>query len=146
MGSKYNENFPLMAEGYAREGMTDAQIAKQLNISITTLKCYQKKYPEFAEALQSGKLPVDTDVENSLLKKACGYTRREEYIENSTENRNGNTVEREKHRIVIKDVPPDTAAAIFWLRNRRPDKWNDKQHDSSSEIMNLYFDKEDEDL
>ncbi len=146
MGSKYHESFPLMAEGYAREGMTDVQIAEKLHISTTALNRYQKKYPEFAEALRRGKLPVDTDVENSLLKKACGYSRREEYIENSTECRNGNTVEREKRRIVIKDVPPDTAAAIFWLRNRRPDKWNDKQRDTSSEIMNLYFDKEDEDL
>lgn len=144
--SKYDEAFPLIAEGLAREGMTDAQIAAELEVSNSAFYSYRKKYPEFAEALRRGKFPVDTDVENSLLKKARGYSRREEYLENTTENRNGSTVEREKRRVVIRDVPPDTAAAIFWLRNRRPDKWREKPLDNSPGTINLHFDKEDEQL
>lgn len=27
----------------------------------------------------------------------------------------------------VKEVVPDTTAQIFWLKNRRPDKWRDKQ-------------------
>lgn len=27
----------------------------------------------------------------------------------------------------VKEVEPDTTAQIFWLKNRKPDKWRDKQ-------------------
>ena len=28
---------------------------------------------------------------------------------------------------IIKHYPPDTTAAIFWLKNRKTDQWRDKQ-------------------
>lgn len=59
------------------------------------------------------------EVENALLKRALGYEYQEERIEVS---------EKDGKRIIqtIKHVVPDTTAQIYWLKNRRPDKWRDK--------------------
>jgi len=62
---------------------------------------------------------LDSRVENALLKRALGY----EY----TETRYEETDKGEKRVEVTKHVPPDPRAAIFWLKNRRPDKWSDRQ-------------------
>ncbi len=70
---KYNDDFPLLAEGYARQGLTDEQIAHNLGISHDTFYRYQKEYPEFREAIQRGKRPVDIEVENELLRLCLGF-------------------------------------------------------------------------
>ena len=62
---KYEDTFPLLAEGYAREGMIDKEIAAKLGVSEATFYEYQKKYPEFSEAIKRGKKPVDVEVENA---------------------------------------------------------------------------------
>ena len=82
-----------LLEGWAREGLTNEQIAHNMGISLTTLKTYRNVYPSISAALKKGKEVVDFEVENALLQKAL----------------NG-----------------DTTAQIFWLKNRRPDKWRDK--------------------
>ncbi|MRN25654.1 transposase [Romboutsia ilealis] len=105
-----------LVEGWARDGLTDEQIAKNLGISTKTFYEYKKNYLQFLQALKKGKEVVDYEVENALLKRALGY----EYDEITYEN--GKEVKR-----VTKQVAPDTTAQIFWLKNRRPDKWRDKQ-------------------
>ena len=106
----------ILIEGWARDGLTDEQIAKNLGINIATFYRYKKEYCEFCESLKRGKEIVDYEVENALLKRALGY----EYDEITYEN--GEEVKR-----VTKQVAPDTTAQIFWLKNRKPDKWRDKQ-------------------
>ncbi len=32
-----------------------------------------------------------------------------------------------KQKVVIKEGVPDTTAQIFWLKNRKPAEWRDKQ-------------------
>jgi len=81
-------------QGWARDGLTDEQIAGKMGIGVTTLYDYKKKYPEFMKALKKGKEVVDREVENSLLEQA----------------RSGNMT-----------------AIIFWLKNRKPRQWRDKQ-------------------
>ena len=89
-----------------------------------TLYEWKKKYPEISEALKKGKEVVDIQVENALLKRALGY----EYVEDKVEmGPNGKKVTQ-----TIKQVIPDTTAQIFWLKNRRPDKWRDKQLEVNS--------------
>ncbi len=114
------DTFPLLAEGYAREGLTDRQIAAKLGISESTFYHYVKSYPEFEKALKDGKAPVDTLVENSLLKRALGY----EYTETKKVTSGEKTIREEK---TTKHVIPDTTAQIFWLKNRKPAIWRDKQ-------------------
>ena len=116
--SKYNaDTFPLLAEGYAREGMIDVDIATKLGVVESTFYDYVNKYPKFSEALARGKAPVDTRVENNMLKRSDGY----DYIETTTEkDGEGNIL---KIKTVTKHMPPDVSASSFWLTHRKRDKW-----------------------
>lgn len=87
------DNLKLL-EGWARDGLTDEDIAANMGIVVSTLYDWKKKYSEISEALKKSKEAVDYKVENALLQSALA----------------GNTT-----------------AQIFWLKNRRPDKWRDKQ-------------------
>ena len=89
----------ILVEGWARDGLTDEQIAHNLGISYTTFKEYKNKYPSFSATLKKGKEIVDYEVENALLQNAL----------------NGNIT-----------------AQIFWLKNRKPDKWKDKIENNDS--------------
>ena len=109
----------LRLEAYARDGLTDEQIAKNLDIVPSTLYEWKRQYSEISEALKKGKEVVDIEVENALLKRALGYSYEEKKLEVSEE---GTKVTK-----TIKEVVPDTTAQIFWLKNRRPDRWRDKQ-------------------
>lgn len=82
-----------LLEGWARDGLTDEQIAHNCGITATTLYDWKNRFTEISEALKRGKEVVDYQVENALLNKALGG---------------------------------DTTAQIFWLKNRKPDKWRDK--------------------
>lgn len=122
--SKYDPDItPELAEQYARDGLTNDEIATKLGVSTSTLYNWQKKYVEFLEALKKGKQVVDAKVEKSLLKRALGYDYEEMKV--TVDESGQKKVEKTK-----KHVKPDTTAQIFWLKNRKPDKWKDKQeHD-----------------
>ena len=60
----------ILIEGWARDGLTEAQIAKNLGIAMSTMSEYKNKYSEFSETLKKGKEVVDFEVENALLKAA----------------------------------------------------------------------------
>lgn len=92
----------LLLEAWARDGLTDEQIAEKMGITTSTLYNWKNKHSEISEALKKGKEVVDVEVENALLKLA----------------KSGNIT-----------------AIIFWLKNRRPDKWRDKQKDVEDEHL-----------
>lgn len=109
----------ILLEGWAREGLTDKQIAEEkIGIAQRTFERWKSDYPAIKSALKKGKTPVDFKVENALLKRALGYVYEEEISEKDS---NGKT----HMRRVKKQMPPDVTALIFWLKNRRPDKWRD---------------------
>lgn len=118
----------LKLEGWAREGLTDEQIAEKIGIHRDTLNEWKKKYPDISDTLKKGKEVVDLQVENALLKRALGY----EYEEISKKYESGTLTEK---KVTIKQVIPDTTAQIFWLKNRRPDKWKDKQDVQVSGVL-----------
>ena len=105
----------ILLEGWARDGLTDEQIAKNIGIATSTFYEWKKKELEFSEALKKGKEVIDFEVENALLKRALGYEYEEETYENGILTKK-----------VKKQVPPDTTAQIFWLKNRQVKKWRDK--------------------
>ena len=113
----------IAIEGWAREGLTDLQIAHNMGIAERTFTAWKERFPAICAALKKGKAPVDFEVENALLKKALGYTYEEvtEDVETLT-----NGKQRTLKRTVTKIVPPDTTAAIFWLKNRKPMQWRDR--------------------
>jgi DNA-binding XRE family transcriptional regulator len=126
----------VLLEGWARDGLTDEQIAHNVGVSRSTLNDWKKKYPDISDALKKGKEVVDLQVENALLKRALGY----EY-EQPTEENQWNEKAKRYELVVTKRVKkrqaPDTTAQIFWLKNRRPDKWRDKQDVEHTGDMDL---------
>ncbi|EOI58853.1 hypothetical protein [Enterococcus gilvus] len=162
----------LVLEGWARDGLTDEQLAHNIGIAAGTLYDWKNKYPEISEALKKGKEVVDVQVENALLKRALGYHYTEdeylvvemddeEYWQSldlhikvfKIENPEATDLEIEKERLSFsrfkkilvkqktKEVAPDTTAQIFWLKNRKPIEWRDKQviqHDGEVKINNPY--------
>lgn len=148
----------LKLEAWARDGLTDEQIAHNMGIASGTLYEYKKKYPEISESLKRGKEVVDIAVENALLKRALGYRYTEdkymvvemddeEYWDKleqhmklfKLDNPEATDVDIERERLTFskrkkvlieqktKEVIPDTTAQIFWLKNRKPEAWRDKQ-------------------
>lgn len=117
----------LKLEGWARDGLTDEQIAQNMGISRSTLNAWKEKYPDISDTLKKGKDIVDIQVENALLKRALGYTYKETTKE-LCKNANTGQMEMRITKIVEKEVAPDTTAQIFWLKNRKPDKWKDRQN------------------
>lgn len=71
----------LLLEGWARDGLTDEQLAEKMGINPATLYDWKNKHPEISEALKKGKEIVDIQVENALLKRALGYEYMEERVE-----------------------------------------------------------------
>lgn len=114
-----------LLEGWARDGLTDEQIAKKLRVSRKTLYEWIKKYSDISDALKKGKEVVDYEVESALLKRALGYEVEETKEEDS--DRDGyKSITTKRH------IPADPTAAIFWLKNRRPDKWRDRRDGSGA--------------
>ena len=115
----------LQIQGWARQGLTDEQIAKNMGIAYSTFRDWMGKFPALSAALKAGKAPVDLEVENALLRNALGYS----YTEMTRErqfNRETGEYDLVVTKTVTKDVKPDTTAQIFWLKNRRPDLWRDR--------------------
>lgn len=109
----------ILLEGWARDGLTEEQIAKNMGISRPSLWEWKKKEISIFNALKKGKEVVDFEVENALLKKALGYTIT---IEEEKLDKYGevHTLKKDVH------VPGDTTAQIFWLKNRKKMQWRDK--------------------
>lgn len=112
----------LKIEGWARDGLTDEQIAEKMGIGYSTLQTWKTKYQDIQDSLKKGKEVVDRQVENALLQRALGY----EYTE-TTREYVPELGEMHVTKKVTKQVAPDTTAQIFWLKNRKPQEWRDKQ-------------------
>lgn len=117
----------LLLESWARLGLIDEQIAHNMGISRSTLNEWKNRFPDISDALKKNKDVVDIQVENALLQKALGYSYVEETRELGFDARTGKRA-LVVTKTVTKHIAPDTTAAIFWLKNRRPDFWRDK-HD-----------------
>ena len=119
------DTYPELAKQYARDGKTDKGIAAAFGISEGCLNEWKKKYPLFYESLKDGKHVVDAKVESALFKRAMGY----EYDETTTEHLEigKQKTPAKKTRVVTKQLAPDVTAQIFWLKNRKPGQWRDKQ-------------------
>lgn len=121
----------LLLESWARDGLTDEQIAHNMGISRKTLAEWKKKYGDISDTLKKGKEIVDIQVENALLKKALGMkeTVKKAIKVREVKYNDGKRVSEKEHIEYVDEevfVPPDTTAQIFWLKNRKPDKWRDK--------------------
>ena len=137
MSRKYDrwltEEGLLKITGWARDGLIDKQIAHNMGVSYTSLREWKNQFPAIAEALRKGKEVVDREVENALFKSAIGYTQtirkpvKVRDVEYDPET--GRKVREIERWVAVEEeilVPPQVTAQIFWLKNRKPDQWREK--------------------
>jgi DNA-binding XRE family transcriptional regulator len=117
--TKYKTEYAEQAYKLCLLGATDADMAKFFDVEEQTINNWKKDYPDFFESIKKGKIQADSEIASKLYHRAKGYEHDEDYI----------TQFQGQPVIVptVKHYPPDTTAAIFWLKNRQPDKWRDKQ-------------------
>lgn len=123
--TKYKEIFATQARVACEElGATDISLAKLFGVSKTTITTWKKEQPEFLASIKAGRDVYDTArVEDSLLRRANGYfatetTKEQTFVE-------GQPTGMQVTKTVKKKVAPDVTAAIFWLKNRNPERWRD---------------------
>ena len=116
---KYTPALAGKAAKLCEFGATDKDLAEFFDVDVRTIYRWQGTHEEFCQALKRGKAPADDRVERSLYHKAVGYTFDSEKVFQYQ----GEIVRAQ----TVEHVPPDTTAAIFWLKNRRGDEWADKQ-------------------
>lgn len=129
--SSYKPEYATQAEKLCLLGATDVELADFFGVTTVTIWRWQAAHQEFCIALKAGKAAADDRVERSLYHKAVGYTFESEKIFNYQ-----GTIVRAPVR---EHVPPDTTAAIFWLKNRRKEAWRDKheiehKHDYADDL------------
>ncbi len=117
--TKYKEEYCKQAEKICLLGATDEFLADYFEVNVSTLNEWKVKHPEFREAIKKGKDDADLKVAESLYHRACGYSHKEEKVFNNQ----GEIVTHE----TTKHYAPDPTALIFWLKNRQPKQWRDKQ-------------------
>ncbi|MEG0471287.1 MAG: hypothetical protein RR588_03035 [Solibacillus sp.] len=107
-----------------------------MGIAYSTLRTWRDKFPALSAALKRGKEVIDRQVENALLKRALGY-RYDEVTKELVEDLENGGMKLDITKVVTKEVQPDTTAQIFWLKNRKPEQWRDKQLvEHSGEVTN----------
>jgi hypothetical protein len=115
--SKFKPEFIEQAKNYVSLGATDEQMASFFSVAVSTFYLWKAEHPEFSEALKLSKEEYDSRIEISLAERAMGYSHPEDKI--FFKDGEVTTVSTTKH------YPPDTTAAIFWLKNRKSAEWKD---------------------
>ena len=132
-------------EMWARQGLTHADIAANMQIARTTLEVWKKDHPDILEAIKKGNETADQRVENALYKRACGYDVTEDEYRRVKDPKTG----EEKLLLCnrkVRHVPADTTAGIFWLKNRKPLHWRDRPAEAAADTsVRVVFDVDEED-
>lgn len=116
---KYKPTFAGQAAKLCALGATDADLADFFEVSIRTIERWRGEHDDFCRAVKEAKETADARVERSLYQRALGYSHDAVKIM---------TVEGEVVQTPYREhYAPDTTAAIFWLKNRKPDQWREKQ-------------------
>ena len=126
--TKYKEEYTELAYNYCLLGATDSDLASFFDVEESTINNWKINHPQFLESLKRGKQQADAQVAKSLFHRATGYSHPETKIA-TTDGQITDSKEFEKH------YAPDPTAAIFWLKNRQPDMWRDKQQTEHSGVV-----------
>ena len=117
--TNYRKEYAEQARKLCLLGYTDKQLADFFGVNESTITRWKVKYPEFCMSIKKGKEFADIDVVESLYKRATGFEYNE--VELKTDDKT------KSKRVTKKLVDPDPTSAIFWLKNRQPKLWRDKQ-------------------
>lgn len=116
--SKFKPEFVEQARHLCKLGATDPDLANAFGVTVRTIELWKLKHEEFFRAVKVTKAMADKRVEQSLFRRAVGY----EHDETDIRVVNGKVVTTE----IRKRYAPDTAACIFWLKNRKREDWRDR--------------------
>lgn len=119
--SKYRLEMVDQARKLSQLGATDRDLADFFSVAISTIALWKVEHAEFSDALKLGKDAADARVERSLYQKAIGYSH--EAVKIFADPKTG----AEQVVPYVEHYAPDTTAAIFWLKNRKPQEWRDRQ-------------------
>lgn len=122
--TRYNSDYDRQAYHLCLLGATDKDLARAFEVTEKTINTWKQKHRSFLQALKAAKEEADARVVESLFKRATGY----EHTDVHFTSYEGEVTATE----YIKRYPPDTVACIFWLKNRRPQDWRDKQEHQHS--------------
>lgn len=128
--TKFKPEYIEQARKLAQLGATDREAADFFGVTESTLYLWKHTHPEFSEALKVGKAAADDRVEQSLYRRAVGYTQDDTHFSSYE-----GVVTATPY---VKHHAPDTTAAIFWLKNRRPAEWREvsrQEHAGSVETI-----------
>ena len=114
----YRPEYDEWAEKLAKLGATDKELAEAFEVAESTVANWKNAHPTFLDSIKKGRKIADAEVASKLFHRATGY----EHPEDDIKSVNGAIVITP----TIKHYPPDTTAAIFWLKNRQPKLWRDK--------------------
>ena len=117
--TKYKEEYNEQAYRYCLLGYTDKELGVAFEVNADTIYQWKNTYPKFSESISNGKDKADSLIVESLYKRAQGVIVTEERITSGGEN---DVITK-----ITKELPPDTKAIEFWLKNRQPEKFRDKQ-------------------
>ncbi len=122
----YRDDHPERARKLALLGLTDAEIAEIFGVHEDTLNEWKNVHPEFSVSLNAGKVPADAEVAASMYHRACGYSHPDVHV----------ALFEGKAVItpLTKYYPPDTGAAMSWLKNRQGKRWRDKVDTTQQQI------------
>lgn len=123
--SKYKPEYDEQAYKLCLLGFIDKQLAGFFEVSVATIHNWKNDHPSFLDSIKKAKEIADGDIAQSLYKRAFGYNVKVTKEESSSDG--SKTTEDEKH------IPGDTTAMIFWLKNRQPKLWRDKQPEEVGE-------------
>jgi hypothetical protein len=101
-------------------GATDIELADFFEVHVATLNRWKAEYPDFCASIKTAKQEADERVERSLYHRAIGYSHPAVKIFMPA------GASQPVYADYREQVPPDTTACIFWLKNRRPDLWRDR--------------------
>jgi hypothetical protein len=109
-----------LAYKFSLLGATDIDLAKFFDVSEDTIYSWKKVHNNFSEAIKDGKERADANVSSRLYSRAMGYSHEAVKIFADPKTGSEHIVKFTEH------YPPDTAAAIFWLKNRQRGRWRDR--------------------
>lgn len=130
--TKYNEKFADLAYSFCLLGADDAFLALEFGVDEATINRWKIKYPEFCESLKKGKAIADAKIVQSLYKRAKGFDFTERHYELKKVKTAEGEAEKEEMvcvKKVVKYIAPDPVSIIYWLNNRQPKYWKNKQPD-----------------